>query len=493
MVDVSGLTPLMKQYIAIKQEYADAVILFQVGDFYEIFFDDAQRVSQCLGIALTKRGEINGAPIPLCGFPVHSVNHYISKLIKSGFKIAICDQIEPAVTGRMVARAVTNVFTPATLVSDNLLDAKKQSFLFSFFPAKTGFGLLFSELLTLQLHATILPFGAMRQLETELFRFLPDEVLMMAHKSMNQYHSFFKERGFFLTNFALPFDQVVIDQETVWLQQTLDQASFSQLQDNMSLLYATILWKKYLEKNQSGALSQIRSIQFYQPENFLLLDAATQKNLDIVKNGFDDSKAHTLFSLIDQALTPMGSRMIKRWLLSPLMDEHIIRQRHDSVDLFVHDQIILKNLEQLLGQCADMQRIVGRIALDKALLSDFVSLQKILSLLPALKQILLNTQVDYLHAIAIALHDFTVLHDLLFASCNDDAQIEGVIKQGYDVDLDRMKDLVAHAGQKILQMEQEEIARTGITSLKIRQNNIAGYYIEITKSNLDAVPPDFIE
>lgn len=493
MVQTAGLTPLMKQYVAIKQEYHDAIILFQVGDFYEIFLDDAKAVSQFLGIALTKRGEMNGQPIPLCGFPVHAVNHYIPKLVKGGFKLAICDQLEPAVSGKMVARGVTNVLTPATLVADNLLDAKSNSFLFSFFPTKTGYGLLFSELLTSQLHATVIPFGAFKQLETELFRFLPDEVVLLANKSFANYQTFFKDRGFYTTSYQTLFDQATIDQETAWLKQHLDSQSFAGLHHHSGLLYATILWKKYIEKNQQKALINIQPIQFYQPESFLLIDAATQKNLDLVKNSFDDSRSASLFGLVDKAVTPMGSRMIKRWLLSPLIDQDIIEQRQQAVLQFVNNQILSDHVEKLLQQCGDMQRIVGRIALDKATLSDFCNLANILSVLPALQYHATNTDSSYLHSIAASFKDFAWLESLLKRSCNDDASVEGIIKKGFDVALDRMKDLVENASQKILEMEQQEIARTGILSLKIRHNHIAGYYIEITKTNLDAVPTDFIE
>jgi DNA mismatch repair protein MutS len=488
-----GLTPLIKQYLDIKKEYHDAVILFQVGDFYEIFFDDAKKVSEFLGITLTKRGNVNGAPIALCGFPVHAVNHYIPKLVKGGFKLAICDQLETAVAGKMVARGVTNVLTPGTLVSENLLDAKSNSYLFSFFPTKSGYGLVFCELLTAQLHATMLPFGASRQLETELFRFLPDEVILLANKSMNNYQTFFKDRGFFTTQYQTTFDQDVIAQETAWLREHLDTQSFAQLQSSASMLYATILWKKYVEKNQNKALDQVKSIQFYQPENFLILDSATQRNLELIKNNFDGSRAHSLLSVVDKAITPMGSRMIKRWLLAPLMDQAIIVQRQNAVAIFLQDLFLLTKVEQALAGCGDMQRIVGRIALDKATLHDFVSLAQILSELPKLTFLLHQANSDYLQSIAQSFKDFSLLEDLLKRSCNDDAQIDAIIKFGFDAELDRMKDLVQNGSQKILQLEQQEIARTGINSLKIRHNNISGYYIEVTKTHLESIPADFVE
>lgn len=491
--DLSGLTPLMKQYFTIQAEHKDTLLLFQVGDFYELFFDDAKKVAEFLGITLTKRGMFNGQPIPLCGFPIHAVDHYITRLVKGGFKLALCDQLEVATAGKMVPRGVTNVLTPGMLISENLLDSKSNSYLFSFFPTKAGYGLLFSELLTSQLHATVLPYGSSRQLEAELFRFLPDEVLLLQNRSMLSYESFFKQRGFFTTAYDLNFDKSLIDQETSWLEQQLDKRSFAELEKQNSLLYATILWKKYVQKNQQKALFEFKSITMYEPESFLMLDGATQKNLDLIKNSFDGSSSHSLFSLMDKAVTPMGSRMIKRWILSPLMDKDIVFQRQNVVQEFLSQAVFFQKVQDILSGCGDMQRIVGRIALDRATLQDYASLGAILSNLPELQKLLRASQTDFLQGLAQSLRDFSSLESLLLSSCNDDRDIEGIIKKGFDESLDRMRDLVENGSSKILELERQEIEKTGINSLKIRHNNLQGYYIEITNTHLDSVPEGYIE
>lgn len=488
-----GLTPLMKQYVSMKNEYSDAILLFQVGDFYELFFDDAKVVASFLGITLTKRGEMNGQPIPLCGFPIHAVEHYIPKLVKGGFKVAFCEQLEPATTGKMVSRGITNVLTPGTLTSENLLDAKSNSYLLSFFPTKSGYGLLFSELLTSQLHATILPHGASRQLEAEVFRFLPDEVLLLENRAMGKYVSFFKQRGFYTTEYQTVFNEAVLEEETSWILQQFDKASAESVVKDKSILCATVLWKKYLQKNQKAALDQFKTITWYEPDAFLMLDGATQKNLDLVKNSFDGSRSHTVLSLVDKAVTSMGSRMIKRWLLAPLVDKEQIRLRQDVIAELLQAPILLQNVQNLLARFGDMQRIVGRIALDKAHVRDYSNLAHLLTVLPELKLLLMSCSAELLDVLLNSLHDFTELENLLMRSCSHDTESDYIIKEGFDADLDRMRDLVQNSSVKILELEAQEQQRTGINSLKIRQNNLYGYYIEITQKHAASVPADYVE
>lgn len=491
--DLSSLTPLMKQYVIMKQEHQDAILLFQVGDFYELFFDDAKTVAAFLGITLTKRGEINGQPIPLCGFPVHAIEHYIPKLVKGGFKVALCDQLEPATTGKMVARGITNVLTPGTLVSENLLDAKSNSYLLSFFPTKSGYGLLFSELLTSQLHATILPYGSSRQLETEVYRFLPDEVLLLQNRAMNKYVSFFKDRGFYTTEYQTAFDEAILQEETSWILQQFDKVSAESVMKDKSILCATVLWKKYLQKNQKAALDQFKTITWYEPDAFLMLDGATQKNLDLVKNSFDGSRSHTVLSLVDKAVTSMGSRMIKRWLLAPLVDKEQITLRQDVIAELLQTPIVLQQVQNVLARFGDMQRIVGRIALDKAHLRDYSNLAQLLVVMPELKQLLMSCSSELMGVVLNSLFDFTELEQLLVRSCNDNHDSDFIIKQGFDADLDRMRDLVQNSSSKILELEAQEQQRSGINSLKIRQNNLYGYYIEVTQKHVANVPADYIE
>lgn len=491
---LQGLTPLMQQYFDLRRQFDDAILLFQVGDFYELFFDDAQKVSSFLGIALTKRGTFQGQPIPLCGFPVHVLDHYVAKLVRGGFKVALCQQLEQAVAGKMVPRGVTQVFTPGTLTSETLLDAKSASYLFAFFPMKDSWGLLFSELLSSQLHATVVPIGGERSLETELYRFLPDEVLLQAQAAgTGKFEDFFKQRGFFTTRHKIDSEQENLEIVENWCQQQFSQSSYDQLHQSPALTHALSLWHSYLAKNQKDALSQFKEINFYSPDQFLLLDGATSKNLDIVANSADGSKKNSLVACMDRAVTPMGSRMIRRWLLRPLVDVHAIMQRQQVVSFFVAHPQILARFTNLFEQFGDLQRIVGRIALQKAGIKDYAQLGRIACLVPELKTLLEQCSADLLQQALGVCIDVSQLYTLLTTACNDDElQLDWIIKKGFDAHLDYLRDCIALTDQKLLDLEVAEQKRTGISTLKIRQNSVQGFYIEVTKANSELVPADYI-
>jgi len=492
LVQHSALTPLMQQYFDIRIEFDDALLLFQVGDFYELFFDDAKKASLFLGIALTKRGSFNNEPIPLCGFPIHVLDHYVTKLVKGGFKVALCQQLEQATAGKMVSRGVTQVFTPGTLTSETLLDAKTSSYLFSFFPAKDSWGLIFSELLTSQIHVTMLPCDEDRSLETELFRFLPDEVLLQAQSGMGKFEDFFKKRGFFTTRHNLLLEQTKLDELKQWSKQQFSESSFEALHKNSSIESALALWYFYLSKNQNNALQQFKEVNFYTPDQFLLLDPATQKNLDIVKNNFDGSKKNSLIASVDRAVTPMGSRMIRRWLLRPLVEKDVILQRQDVIAFFVNNHALLLQLIVLLEQFGDLQRIVGRIALQKSGNKDYIQLGRIVGLMPQLRQLLQSCDIDLLQQCFTSFIDFSELHNLLIAACYDDDIENWIIKNGFDEHLDYLRECIAQSSQKVLDLEAVEQKRSGINSLKIRQNSVHGYYIEVTKAQSNSVPADYV-
>lgn len=482
-------TPLMKQYFAIKEQYATALMLFQVGDFYELFFDDAKKAAAFLGITLTTRGKNNGEPIPLCGVPVHALDYYLSKLVRGGFHVAICDQLEEPKPGKIVKRGVTQVLTPGTITDAKLLDDKSSSYLLSFFPTNDSLGLLFGELLTAQLFATVIPYDALRILEGELVRFFPDEILVPEGKPAQKFNQFFSSLGYCMS--YNQFDEQNQEPEA-WLYRFRTDASKS-LEQHTSLRFALFNFYWYLKKNQERALEHFKNIHFYKPDDFLVLDSATQRNLELLQNAHDGKRSNTLFSLLDQAVTPMGSRCIKKWLVRPLLKKEVIVQRQDMVAQFVTKNVLLQRLQGLLQQIGDLERITGRIALLRANPYDYVLLSNSLGILPEFKSLLMPLDCLPLIKIMLSYCDrFTPLQTLLQAALNDDIAQNLIIKKGFDQKLDHLRALVENSNQAILSLEKQEQKRTTINSLKIRYNQVYGYYLEVTKPNLHLVPEDFI-
>jgi len=484
----------MIQYFAIREKYPDAILFFQVGDFYEMFFDDAKKASAFLGIALTKRGNINGEPIPLCGVPLHALDHYLTKLVKGGFKVAICDQLEEPKPGKVVDRGVTQVLTPGTLTDSKLLDAKSASYLFSFFPTKDKWGLLFGELLTAQLFATVLPTDSTKMLESELSRFFPDEILLPHDKLGKSFQSLFKKMGYFTSLEHLDvYDQECTKQINGWMAHQFKNETVSAIKDHESLLYAIYNFYKYVEKNQCGALEHFKSLHFYDPEDFLILDASTQKNLELIHNNQGGGRKNTLFYLLDKACTSMGSRMVKKWVTRPLVKKEAIEQRLDVVSKLVDDITLNQKIKELLVQIGDIERIVGRMALRRAAISDYLALARALEIIPELKALLIaHDDIMLLRVIASYLVDFTNVHKLLLASLNDDSSKDWIIKNGFDQRLDHLRTLVFDGNKKIVDLEKKEQRETKINSLKIRYNKVHGYYIEVTKPNLHLVPDTYM-
>lgn len=483
-------TPLMQQYFDIKHQYIDTLLMFQVGDFYELFFDDAKLASAFLAITLTKRGKNKGQDIPLCGIPVHALNHYLRKLIKGGFKVALCDQLTKPIPGTVVERGVTQVFTPGTLTDSLMLDDKSASYLLALYPTNDHYGLIFSELLTAQLFATIIPADNKRSIEAELSRFFPDEILLPNSTLGKSQATYLKQLGY-CTSFAPQEDIAGEPVAKAWLEQQFNEPTRQRVTREPVLTKTFDIFYTYLQKNNGQALNQFKSIQFYEPEDYLILDRSTQKNLEIITNNNDGTRKNTLFAILDKAKTAMGSRTIKKWLLRPLVDLEAIMQRQQVVTT-LHAQLdMLQQLEELLGQLADLERIIGRIALKRALVNDYRALQQSLDLLPELKIVISQLKTPLSKSIQERLIDFTPLSSLLQSSLSDDTTIPYIIKTGFDHELDHLRNLAENGQREIAKLEQQEIERTGINSLKIRYNNISGYYIEITSSNLTLVPEHY--
>lgn len=490
MTKIQEHTPLMQQYFAIKSDYPDTLLFFQVGDFYELFFDDAKQAAAFLGIALTARGKNKGEPIPLCGVPLHAIDHYLAKLVKGGFKVALCDQLEDPKPGTLVKRGVKQVLTPGTLTDEKLLHERSASYIFSFYPAGDSWGLLFSELLTAQIFITTISAGAEKILESELCRFFPDEILIPDGVQTKELQSYFKRLGYFTT--VVHADDEKQDEHKTWMEKQFSLPIHEQLAANESMEQALRYFYAYMSKHQRSSLDQFTTIFFYTSDDFLMMDAATQRNLELVKNAHDGSTKNTLLSIMDHAKTAMGSRMIKKWIVRPLIKKEPIIQRQDVVAVCCADLIFVNTVEQLLTKIGDCERVIGRIALQRATLADYVALARMLTVLPQLKNTLLaHHNVILLRIISEGLGEFVELSHLLLRALHDEPTPDMIIKEGFDERLDHMRLLVNTSNEQIMALEAAEQQATGISSLKIRYNAIQGYYIEITNANLSAVPEHY--
>src|SRR3990167_1433320 len=485
----SKLTPLMQQYFEIRDQYPDTLLLFQVGDFYELFFDDAKRAAAFLGIALTKRGTYNGEPIALCGVPLHALEHYLIKLINGGFRVAICDQLEQSQPGSIVKRGVTQVLTPGTLTDSRLLKEKSSTYLSSFFHDKESkqLALVSAELLSGQLLVTLFDEEQERFLEEEILRLSPAEVLIPDDKNTKN-QQFFRKLGVSISLVPANINTNAFD---AWLKKQFISELCTRILDSKSVYGSLLQLFAYLSHNRPEALTLFKQVQWYAPEQYLVMDSSTQRNLELVQN-LQGSIDHSLFALLDAALTPMGSRVIKQWIIRPLRNSALIKNRHDCVEYFVQSVALLQELVDQFSSIADLERVIGRMALERGQLHDYIMLTRVLDILPTIKKLLNNVDLPLMNKLCQHLGEYSGIQKLLAAAINDDQCKDYIIKLGFDQQLDQLRDLLTHGNDKILKLEQKEQSQTGINSLKIRYNNISGYYIEVTKPNLSQIPDYFI-
>ncbi|MGA9530615.1 MAG: DNA mismatch repair protein MutS [Candidatus Babeliales bacterium] len=482
------LTPLMKQYLSIKGEYPDAFLFFQVGDFYELFFEDAQKASRLLGITLTSRNKNREDSVPLCGVPVHACEHYMKKLIREGYKVALCQQLENPQPGTLVKRAVTQLLTPGTLVDEQLLDEKTASYICSFVPYREHWIILFGELLTAHLMATCLLEPTEQFLEAELSRFFPKEILLAQGEQLRTYAPCFRRLQYYVSS---------VDPHLY------DEGSFQSWHNNLIFTHqeasikngdigdALRLFYTYVRRTNEHALTEFKHVDFYRPDQFLLLDAATQRNLELVQTINHVTPQCTLFASIDFAATPMGSRMIKKWLLRPLVSHDLIMQRQQVVAFFVEHYELLSKLAQYFHHIGDCERVIGRIMVQRATVRDYHALRVALEILPQVKHFLESE----CGAIGFTMSELIGSFDRLRSYLADALAEENescIIKEGFDERLDACRRCVQEATDLVVRFEQQEQERTTIASLKVRYNAVHGYYIEITKTHTDKIPSDYI-
>ena len=483
-------TPLMKQYNEIKRKYPDACLLFRVGDFYETFGEDAIRASKILGIVLTKRGAGSETETALAGFPHHSLNTYLPKLVKSGLRVAICDQLEdPKMTKTIVKRGVTELVTPGVSMNDEVLQSKSNNFLASIYFGKKTIGISFldvstGEFLTAQ--------GNDEYIDKLLQNFNPSEVLIAKQNKVElkeifgeDFHNFYLEDWVYKEDYAL---------ETLmghFQTNSLKGFGVEELTEGI-IASGAILY--YLSETQHNKRQHITSIQRIAEDAYVWMDRFTIRNLELYHSY--NPNAVTLLDVIDRTLSPMGSRLLKRWLALPLKDINKIRNRHEVVSYLKENQDILKSIQHQIKQISDLERLISKIATGKVSPREVVYLKESLDAIIPIKNIALQSNQEAVKIIGDSLHSCDLLREKIKNTLNQEAPVAiakgNVIAKGVHSELDDLR-AISTSGKEYLEgIEIRESQRTGISSLKISFNNVFGYYIEVRNTHKDKVPSEWI-
>ena len=484
---VTTHTPMMRQYLQIKAQYPDLLVFYRMGDFYELFFSDAERAAKLINITLTQRGQSAGKPIPMAGIPYHAADNYLAKLVKLGESVVICEQIgDPATSKGPVERAVTRIITPGTISDDHLLDAKRDPILAVIHNDQNTYAIATLNILSgdFILHE----YDSVELLLSALARINPVELLVSETSAF--------DNAFSLTPKTRPPWEFELKSAITQLCEqfeTKDLAGFGVTPYQTALQAAGCLLH-YVKYTQRQALPHIKSIKAEQSSEFIQLDAATRRNLELTQN-LQGNDNNTLISVLDNTNTSMGSRLLRQWLHQPLRDHDAIRYRQDAVKEIIANDITT-DLKQCLQPIADIERILGRIALRSARPRDLIGLRDSLRQIPALKILLTKQCTRLLTDIMASCGDFDAITDLLTRAVTDNPPVVirdgGVIADRYDSELDELRLLSRDDSQFLIDMETRERERTGINTLKVGYTRVHGYYIEISRLQSDKAPIDYI-
>jgi DNA mismatch repair protein MutS len=510
-------TPLMRQYAAVKKEHPTALLFFRLGDFYELFFDDAVVASKELQITLTSRNKEKGIAIPMCGVPYHAAEGYIGKLIRRGFKVAICEQMEdPKLAKKLVRREVTRVVTPGT-AADSSLGSDENNFLAAIAQVADCVGFAALDLSTGEFRATEFSGdNALRRVQDELEQLRPKELLYGStaplFEQATPQPSFVRSESKGSSSLQRPSPRA----GSTWAETPLEDWIFAPdhalplLENHFGVLSlegfglagktaaasaaGAILY--YVRSTQRGSLDHIDRIGWYERHNCLVLDAVTVRNLELIEPLFAGTDAGvTLFRSIDAAITPMGKRLLRAWLLRPSLDVNEINGRLDAVEASVQDLVARAELRRALDGVLDLERLLSRVALETANPRDVLALAASLARIPSIKAAVGRLAAPRLQSLHSALDELRDLRERIGNTIVPEPPLTfadgGVIAPGIDKDLDELRDLSRNSKLVLAQIEQRERTRTGITSLKVKFNSVFGYYIEISKSNLHLVPQDY--
>ncbi|ERT56859.1 DNA mismatch repair protein MutS [Peptoniphilus koenoeneniae] len=487
------LTPMMQQYVATKEKYKEALLFYRLGDFYEMFFDDALIASKELDLALTGRGGGLDEKIPMCGIPHHVVNQYISKLIAKGYKVAVCDQMEdPKLAKGIVKRQVTRVITPGTFTDEEYLKNDENNYLLSIYIKNLSIYISYVDYSTGELSVTDKVFLNKKELlkfaELEFEKLNPEEVIVNENEDLN----FIKYR---LVNY--------------YSEDKIREINLNKIKDNLNENLKKDLKKNDLFENKSilmlfdylinmsmRKLNHINSIQLFKAYDYLILDESSLRNLEVIKGLNTNSKKGSLLEALDYTNTSMGARLLKKWVSEPLISREKIIKRQDFIDAFINDFIFMDKTKEILKSLIDIERLCGKISLKNVNPRNFISLKESLIKSKELKVLFENSGEKIFNDLAKFIDPIDELIEKIENIIVDEAPLKfeetKFIKDGYNEELDKLFKLSNNGRQFLLDLEEKEKARTGISKLRVKYNKILGYFIEVTKSYIDNVPDYYI-
>lgn len=499
---MSKLTPMMKQYFSIKEKYNDSILFFRLGDFYEMFFDDAITASRELEITLTGRVCGQDEKAPMCGIPFHSAESYIAKLISKGYKVAICEQVEDASEAvGIVKRDVVRIVTPGTVTDTKLLDEKNNNYLCSIFLDDKGLGISYVDVTTGELYTT-----EVIESENKLYDILIDELGKISPTEIITNEYLYNKKDY-INKLRNKFN-VIINKYHEWSYETntalngiknqlnvITLSGFG-INDNKYCISSTGSLIEYLNETQKTTLSHLNTINFYYISNYMILDINTRKNLELTETIKDNNKKGSLLWLLDKTSTSMGARLLKKWVEQPLINKDEIMRRLNTIQYLTNDILLMDDIKNTLNEVYDLERLLGKISYGSCNGRDLLALKNSINVLPNLKNILCNSNSNNLKDLGNNLDTLEDIYKLIDESILDNPPVSikegGLINKNYNNELKELIDASIEGKNWLSSLETNEKNRTGIKSLKVGFNKVFGYYIEITKSNLNLVPNDYI-
>ncbi|MEM7009715.1 MAG: DNA mismatch repair protein MutS, partial [Thermodesulfobacteriota bacterium] len=494
---MSEQTPMLKQYVSIKKEYPDSILFFRLGDFYEMFYDDAKVASKVLGIALTSRNKSGKNPVPLCGVPFHSAEPYLAKLLKEGHKVAVCEQVEDPKTSKgVVKRKVVRVLTPGAIIDTEKLDSKSNNYLASVYVNNHSYGFSYTDISTGTFRTT--SFSSLDALLDELSQIEPKELLLQDEEN----------RGNISRSDLIGSKNILVTELDPWIwdldrskelllehlsAKTLEPFGLEEHPDSITASGALI---QYLKDTQMDEMPPLDEPQYYEKSDYLLIDESTKTNLELLNTIRGESEHGTLFWVLDETMTAMGARMLKFWIANPLINKKNIEERLDSVTEFRSDPRLKTDIRLVLKDISDIERLIGRISTTQGRPRDLGSLRDSSSYIKEIKEKLESSEAKTLKGISKDIDGLEDLKELLQNTLVDEPPVSsregGIIKEGVNAELDELRSIRRDGKKWIAELEGREKEATGITSLKIGYNKVFGYYIEVTKTHLDSVPEHYI-